>query len=234
MDATQKDTCPHSKFRMDQELGEIHPGRSLYHFNWVCVGHLSMSLDLDPRKTALVLIDLQRGVLERPGAPRTSSEVLRHAVALAQACVEAQVLIVRVHVAFASDFSDMPGSLVDSPIPRPPGGLPAGWSDFAPEVAALPAAIEITKRHWSAFHGTELDLQLRRRGLNTIVLAGIATNFGVESTARDAWQHNYAVVIAEDATTSFDAEMHRLAIEKILPRVSRVRSAAEIIAALRR
>src|SRR5476649_479225 len=96
---------------------------------------------------------------------------------------------------------------------RPPGGLPAGWSDFAPEIAALSCALEITKRQWSAFHGTELDLQLRRRGITTVVLGGIATNFGVESTARDAWQHNYAVVIAEDAMSSMDAELHRLAVE---------------------
>jgi nicotinamidase-related amidase len=77
-----------------------------------------------------------------------------------------------------------------------------------------------------------IDLQLRRRGINTIILGGIATNFGVESTAREAWQHNYAVIVAEDACTSMDAEMHRFSMEKILPRLSLVRSAAEIIAAL--
>ena len=77
---------------------------------------------------------------------------------------------------------------------------------------------------------SELDLQLRRRGINTIVLAGIATNFGVESTARDAWFQNYSVVIAEDAASSLDAELHRFSIEKILPRLARVRSTAEIVA----
>ena len=60
-------------------------------------------------------------------------------------------------------------------------GLPADWADFAPEIGSLRADIVITKRHWGAFYGTELDLQLRRRGVNTIVLAGVATNFGVES-----------------------------------------------------
>ena len=121
---------------------------------------------------------------------------------------------------------------VDAPMKRPPGGFPAGWSGFVPEIAALPGAIEITKRQWSAFHGTELDLQLRRRGIKTIVLCGIATNFGVEQTAREAWQHGYAVVIAEDATATTDAELHRVAIEKILPRIARVRSTAEILQAL--
>jgi nicotinamidase-related amidase len=112
-----------------------------------------------------------------------------------------------------------------------PGGPPPDWADLAPELTALPHLV-VTKRHWGAFYGTELDLQLRRRGIDTIVLGGIATNMGVESTAREAWQHNYAVVIAEDATTTLDAAMHEFAIGKIFPRIARVRSTAEIVAAL--
>ncbi len=113
----------------------------------------------------------------------------------------------------------------------PPGGLPADWSEYAPELAAIAPDLWIVKRQWSAFHGTELDLQLRRRGITHIVLGGIATNFGVESTARDAWQNNYTVVVAEDACSSMP-ELHKFAIEKTLPRVSLIRSSAEIIAAL--
>ena len=64
------------------------------------------------------------------------------------------------------------------------------------------------------------------------MLCGVSTNFGVESTARDAWQHNYAVVIAEDASSSYAPELHRFSIEKILPRIARVRATAEILAAL--
>ena len=75
--------------------------------------------------------------------------------------------------------------------------------------------------------------ELRRRGIDTIVLAGIATNFGVESTAPEAWQHNYAVVVAEDACTSMGPDMHRFAVEKILPRIARVRSTAEILGAMK-
>ena len=193
-----------------------------------------MSLTLDPQKTALVLIDLQQGIVGMPRAPHAADEVVRRAAELGRAFAAAGATIVRVRVAFAADFADQLKLPVDAPMQRPPGGLPADWSDFVPEIAALPKVIEITKRQWSAFHGTELDLQLRRRRITTIVLAGIATNFGVESTARDAWQHNYAVVIAEDATTSVDAELHRLAIEKILPRIARVRSTAEVLKAFGR
>ena len=115
----------------------------------------------------------------------------------------------------------------------PPGGLPPDWAEFAPEIAALPAEVEITKRQWGAFHGTELDLQLRRRGVTTIILGGLATNMGVESTAREAWQSHYAVVVAEDACTGLTADLHRFSVENILPLIARVRSTRQIMAAIR-
>jgi len=192
-----------------------------------------MELTLKASQTAVVLIDLQRGIVGHPVAPHSAADVVRRAVELSRACVAGGGIVVRVHVKFAADFADQPKGPVDAPMPRPPGGMPADWAEFVPEVAALPAAVEIVKRQWGAFHGTELDLQLRRRGIGTIVLAGIATNFGVESTAREGWQHGYAIVVAEDAvTTSGGAELHRMAIEKIFPRLARVRSTAEIVAAL--
>jgi nicotinamidase-related amidase len=90
----------------------------------------------------------------------------------------------------------------------------------------------ITKRQWGAFYGTELDLQLRRRGIRTIVIGGIATNFGVESTARDAFERGYEQVFAEDAMSSVSAEAHRFAVSVVFPRIGRVRSTDEILQAL--
>jgi nicotinamidase-related amidase len=90
----------------------------------------------------------------------------------------------------------------------------------------------IFKRKWGAFYGTDLDLQLRRRGLKTIVLCGIATEFGVESTARDAYERGYEQVFAEDAMTGRSAESHANSITHIFPRMGRVRSTEEIVAAL--
>lgn len=83
-----------------------------------------------------------------------------------------------------------------------------------------------------AFYGTDLDLQLRRRGLKTIVLCGIATEFGVESTARDAYERGYEQVFAEDAMTGRSAESHANSVTHVFPRMGRVRSTAEIVAAL--
>jgi nicotinamidase-related amidase len=189
-------------------------------------------LTLDPRSTALVIIDLQGGIVSRETAPRSPAQVIENTVRIGRACAKAGGLIVPVRVTFSPSGGDRLRQAVDVPLAVPPGALPAWWADLAPEIAALGAEVVITKRQWSAFYGTELDLQLRRRGITTILLAGIATNIGVESTARDAWQHGYAVVLVEDACASMDAAMHQFAIEKILPRVSRVRSTAEVLAAL--
>ena len=109
----------------------------------------------------------------------------------------------------------------------PAGGFPADWSELAPGLAES-GDLRITKRQWGAFHGTELDLQLRRRSIDTIVLAGIATNLGVESTARAAFEHGYAVVVAEDACTSRSAEMHGFAVASIFPLLGRVATAEAI------
>jgi nicotinamidase-related amidase len=182
---------------------------------------------LDPKRTALVLIDLQNGILAMPLAPRSGAEVLATGTALARRFRAAGAPVILVRVAWSADFADAPRQPVDKPMPRPAGGLPAGWTDLAEGLAA-PGDILVTKRQWGAFYGTDLDLQLRRRGITTIVLGGIATNFGVESTARSAFEHGYALLIAEDAATSVSAEMHRLSIQEVLPRIATVVAAADI------
>jgi nicotinamidase-related amidase len=186
---------------------------------------------LAPERTALVLIDVQKGTLGFPLQPHSAGDVVATAAKLAKACRAAGMLLVYVQVKFAKDFADRPHGATDTPMMLPSGGFPADWADYAPELQAIEPDLWITKRQWSAFHGTELDLQLRRRGISTILLGGIATNFGVESTARDAWQNDYSVVVVEDACSSMP-ELHRFAIEKTLPRVSVVRSSAEVMQAL--
>ncbi len=191
-----------------------------------------MSFDLNPETTALVLIDIQEGTLAMPLAPLGADGLVRNAAELGRAFAAANAPIIKVRISFSADGGDRPRQPVDQPMILPEGGFPAGWSDFAPEIEALPSVATIAKQQWSAFFGTPLDLQLRRRGIRTLVLGGIATNFGVESTARDGWQLGYNVVVAEDACTSLGAELHGLAMTRTLPRVARVRKVTEIIAAL--
>jgi nicotinamidase-related amidase len=110
-----------------------------------------------------------------------------------------------------------------------PGPLPPDWSEFAPEIAPVPSDIVIAKKQWGAFYGTDLELQLRRRGMDTIVLCGIATDIGVESTARFAYEYGFQQVFSEDAMS---AEQHNAAIRFIFPRMGRVRKTDEILRAM--
>lgn len=184
-------------------------------------------LHLSPKTSALVLIDLQKGIVSRPMAPRSGAEVVERASDLAKRFRSARAPVVLVNVAFAEDFADAVRVPVDSPMQVPPGGFSPDFSELA-DGLAMPGDIRVTKRQWGAFYGTDLDVQLRRRGIKTIVLGGIATNMGVESTARQAWERNYELIIAEDASASFSEEMHAFAVTKIFPRISRVAKAADI------
>jgi nicotinamidase-related amidase len=185
-----------------------------------------------PRQVALVLIDLQNWTLGMPLAPNSAASVISNANRLARQLKLSKGLVILTRAAFSEGYADMLRQPVDLPLPVPKGGIPEQLLAFSSEIASEEADVVITKRQWSAFYGTELDLQLRRRGVDTIILGGVMTNFGVESTARDAWQLNYSVLVAADAVSSLSAEMHRFSIDSILPRVSRVRSTDAILEAL--
>ena len=182
---------------------------------------------VDPKRTALVLIDLQNGIVSIPVAPHSAETVVANSKALAAQFRAAGAPVVLVRVAFAADYADAPRQMVDKPMVRPSGGLPVGWSRLV-DGLEQPGDIVIAKRQWGAFYGTELDLQLRRRGIDNIVLGGIATNFGVESTARQAWELGYAVVVAEDACSSVAADLHAMTIAHVLPRIARIAQYSDI------
>ncbi len=169
-------------------------------------------LRLDPTSTARVLIDLQNGIVGMPLAVRFRN---------------AGAAVILVRVAFAADFSDAPPGQVDQPMQLPETSLAPDWSTLADDLQQ-PGDLVVTKRNWGAFTGTELDTVLRRRSISTVVTSGIATNFGVESTVRHAWEHGYHVVVAEDACPSASAELHAMTIEHVLPRISRVIRAADL------
>jgi nicotinamidase-related amidase len=184
-------------------------------------------ISLDPKSTAIVLIDLQAGIVSMPLSPRKGDEVVCACGTLADRFRKAGAPVVLVNVAFARDFGDAPRQPVDKPFPQPEGGHPEGWSKLVYGLGRE-TDIRVTKHQWGAFYGTDLDVQLRRRGIKTVVLGGIATNMGVESTARQAWEHGYDLVIIEDGCASFSAEMHNFAVNEIFPRLSRVVKAADI------
>jgi nicotinamidase-related amidase len=184
-------------------------------------------ITLSAATTALILIDLQKGIVARQFAPHSGEAVLARGKDLARRFRGAKAPVVLVNVAFAADLGDALKAPVDRPMQAPPGGFPEDWSELADGLAE-PSDLKVTKRQWGAFHGTDLDLQLRRRGVTTVVIGGIATNMGVESTARTAHEHGYAVVLAEDAATTFSAEMHAFAFEHVFPHLGRVAKVDEI------
>jgi len=185
-------------------------------------------LALDPRTTAIVVIDLQKGIVQMPGNPHSAQSVVANAVRILDAGRAAGAQPVLVHVGFSPDFRDALQMPADEPVRMSAPPAP-GWTELVAELKQQPGDIVIQKRQWGAFYGTGLDLQLRRRGLRTIVLCGIATEFGVESTARDAWERGYEIVFAEDAMTGRNG--HANSIANIFPRLGRVRSTAQIVAA---
>ena len=173
--------------------------------------------------TTLIIVDLQHGIVGYPFI-HPIGEVIERSRALLDAFRERGLPVVLVNVSgFAPGRTERPRRSAD---------LPPDWADLIAQLGHQPSDILVTKRQWGAFYGTDLDLQLRRRGIKSVVLGGISTNIGVESTALAAWEHGYELVIAEDLCSAQNAEMHQFAFDNIFPRLARVRSTREIVAAL--
>ncbi len=187
-------------------------------------------ISFDPSQAALVVIDLQNGVASLPATPHAGSDVVSRTAQLADALRAKGGTIVWVNVmAPAGPLALMPD--LDNP-PNFPPSFPAQWSELVPDLSVQSEDVRVFKRNWGAFYGTDLDLQLRRRGIRTIVLTGIATNLGVESTARDAYERGYNQIFVEDAMSGLGENAHASAIGTTFPRIGRVRSTADVLAFL--
>ena len=182
---------------------------------------------IDRSKTALVVIDLQKGVAGRKTFPHASDIVVKNTAAIAEAFRTIGMPVFLVRVAFSLDSKDALRPIVD--VPWPAQTPPPDWTDIVPELGPKQGDFVITKHQWGAFHGTELDLQLRRRGMTTIVLCGIATNIGVESTARFAFEYGFNQIFVEDAMSALSVEEHTFTISKIFPRLGLVRKTKELL-----
>ncbi|MFL6123053.1 isochorismatase family protein [Actinophytocola sp.] len=157
-------------------------------------------LNLDMSRTALVLVDLMPRIIAQPTVPHTGEQVLERCLRLADAFRSRGALVVWVR-------AERPGT-------QPDGS----------ELAAEPRAedVVVVKRTWGAFGSSTIDEELRKREITTVVLAGIATNFGVESTGRGADDHGYDTVFVTDAMTGLEAHAHEFAVEYVLPKLGEV------------
>ncbi|MEU2026263.1 isochorismatase family protein [Streptomyces sp. NPDC016469] len=174
---------------------------------------------LDPR-TALIVVDLQKGITALPAA-HPAADVIANAATLADAFRAKGLPVVLVRVTGGA-----PGRTEG---PARSGQPAADWAEIVPEMGPGEGDIIVTKQQWGAFYGTDLDLQLRRRGVTQVVVAGIATSIGVESTARSAHEHGYHVTLATDAMTDMSGEAHDNSVQRIFPRLGETGTTDEIV-----
>jgi len=191
---------------------------------------MAVNLELNPTKTALVVIDLQKGIVGMPTAPHAAETVVSNAAKLAERFRETGGFVVLVHVGPSADGKDALHPITDTPMTR--SNPPEGWDQIVPELGPQDGDHVLRKHQWGAFYGTDLDLQLRRRGITTIVLCGIATHIGVESTARAAYEHGYQQIFVEDATADMSAEAHAFTLENVMSRIGRIRSTEQVLKGL--
>jgi nicotinamidase-related amidase len=174
---------------------------------------------LDPN-IALILIDLQKGIVSYPTA-HPAAGVVRNAGRLAQAFRAHDLPVVLVNV-----IGGAPGRAEQA---RPAGERPPDWAELVPELDPQPRDHRVSKRTWGAFTQTGLEHYLRERGVTQVVLAGISTSIGVESTARQAHELGFHVTLATDAMTDLHAEAHDNSISRIFPRLGETGSTQEIL-----
>jgi nicotinamidase-related amidase len=173
--------------------------------------------------TALIVIDLQKGIAGLPTV-HPIGEVVERAAALAGAFRAMRLPVVLVNADGGAPGRTEQGWKVRD--------LPAGWTDLLPELNRQPTDYTVTKRTWGAFTNTNLEEHLRKLGVTQVVVVGVATSAGVESTARHAHELGFNVALAVDAMTDLNADAHANSITRIFPRLGETATTAEIIALL--
>ncbi|WP_024510588.1 isochorismatase family protein [Bradyrhizobium sp. ARR65] len=174
---------------------------------------------LDPN-TALLVIDLQKGIAALPTA-HPMQDVINNAATLLDAFRGRDLPVVLVNV-----DARAPGRTERS---FSTDGFPADWTDLVPELKQQPGDHAVTKRTWGAFTNTDLERYLRQRGVTQVVVAGVATSAGVESTARHAHELGFNVALAVDAMTDMDSEAHLNSVTRVFPRIGETGTTRELI-----
>jgi nicotinamidase-related amidase len=173
-------------------------------------------------KAALLVVDLQKGLLGAPTTPLPMNELVRQAADLARVFRAHGLPVVMVNVEGGAPGRTEAGG--HSGTQRPPE-----WSELADGLEAQPEDIRITKQRWNAFHGTALHDLLSELDVTQTVVIGVATSVGVEGTARGAYDNGYNVVLVVDAMSDIDDAAHTNSVERIFPRLGETASIVQII-----
>jgi nicotinamidase-related amidase len=174
---------------------------------------------LDPN-TALIVVDLQKGIVGSPLA-HPIADVISRTRALIDAFRRQELPVVLVNVAGRAPGRTEQPSRVQT--------LPDGWADLIPELDRQPGDIVVTKRTWGAFASTDLEAQLKARGVTQVVITGVAPGAGVESTSRQAYEQGFNVTLAIDAMTDLRPESHSYCLANVFPRLGETGTTQQII-----
>ncbi len=177
---------------------------------------------LDP-KSALLVVDLQKGIVSLPTA-HPVADVVAHARMLADAFRKHGLPVVLINVTGGA-----PGRNEQV---RHTGQFPVGWADLVPELNRQPQDHVVTKTTWGAFRNTDLEAYLKSAGVTQVVIAGVSTSIGVDTTARQAYEAGLNVTLALDAMTDLNADAHVNSVARIFPRLGETGTTKEIIALL--
>jgi nicotinamidase-related amidase len=201
-----------------------------------------MSERLEPARTCLLLFDFLHGHVERDDdSRRRFAPVVANAAQLLDAARKARSMVAYARADHRADRTTSARTLRDTDNrlrPLMPGDLAGNlpiitggtWeADIVAALAPLEDEYVVPKHRWSAFHGTYLDLALRTRGVNTIVLCGGSTDVGIASTAYAARDLDYNLVIVSDACTSPEGDNHDQMMRRVFPRMSRVRTTSQVL-----
>jgi nicotinamidase-related amidase len=180
----------------------------------------NMTISMLDAKSALLVVDLQKGIVGMPTVHPIDG-VIRNSVALLEAFRERQLPVVLINV----DGSP-PGRAEQSFSVRE---MPAGWTDLIAELRQQPSDHLVTKRTRGAFTHTDLEKYLRDNGVTQVVITGVATGAGVESTARHAHELGFNVALAIDAMTDRDADVHHNSVTRIFPKMAETGTTQEIL-----
>jgi nicotinamidase-related amidase len=187
-------------------------------------------LTIDAKTTALVLVDFQNFSAKMQTKPISPREALANGVRLADASREKGVLVVLIRVGHPANHTPHPNLPIDQAF----SGF--DYSDnpmeLCPDLGPKDGDVIVDKYNWGAFYQTNLDAQLRRRGIKTLIMGGLVTHIGVDSTMRQAQERNYAQILASDAVAAFEISQHEHVLRHVAPRLSKVRTTDQILAAL--
>jgi nicotinamidase-related amidase len=183
-----------------------------------------MPLTILDTNTALIVIDLQKGIVNG-NFIHPIGDIIDRTRSLINVFRTKNIPVVLVNVAGRA-----PGRTEQGP--RSSQAFAEGWTDLLPELNQQPSDIVVTKRSWGAFATTDLERQLKARGVTQVVVTGVVTSGGVEATARQAYEQGFDVTLALDTMTDIRGEAHEYSIRNVFPRLGETGSTREIISLL--